>query len=48
VLDNDAHSASDFVGETMALKIARGAGLTDTEISAMLDNSRRIVQRISA
>jgi histidinol phosphatase-like PHP family hydrolase len=48
VLDNDAHSVSDFVGEAMAMKIARGAGLTDTEISAMLDNSRRIVQRIGA
>lgn len=48
VLDNDAHTPADFVGEAMAMKIARGAGLTDAEISAMLDNSRRLVQRISA
>lgn len=48
VLDNDAHSVSDFVGEAMAMKIASGAGLTNNEIAAMLDNSRRIVQRISA
>ncbi len=48
VLDNDAHTPADFVGESMAMKIARGAGLTDAEISAMLDNSRRLVQRISA
>jgi histidinol phosphatase-like PHP family hydrolase len=48
VLDNDAHTPSDFVGEAMAMKIARGAGLNDAEISAMLDNSRQIVQRIGA
>ncbi len=48
VLDNDAHSVSDFVGEAMAMKIASGAGLTNNEIAVMLDNSRRIVQRISA
>ena len=48
VLDNDAHSASDFVGAAIMMQIARGAGLTDSEISAMLDNSRRIVQRIGA
>jgi histidinol phosphatase-like PHP family hydrolase len=45
VLNNDAHAASDFVGKTMALKIARGAGLTDDEISAMLNNSGKIIQR---
>lgn len=48
VLDNDAHTVSDFVGESIAKKIARGAGLTDNEISAMMDNSRQIVQRIGA
>jgi len=48
VLNNDAHTVSDFVGEAMAMKIAHGAGLTDTEISVMLDNSRRIVKRIGA
>jgi len=45
VLNNDAHAASDFVGKTMAFKIARGAGLTDDEISAMLNNSGKIIQR---
>jgi len=46
VLNNDAHAPADFVGEVMAIKVARGAGLTDAEISVMLDNSRRILQRI--
>jgi histidinol phosphatase-like PHP family hydrolase len=47
VLNNDAHSPTDFVGEVMAMKIARGAGMSDSEISVMLENSRKLVQRVS-
>ena len=45
VLNNDAHAPGDYVGITMATKIARGAGLSDVEISAMFENSRKLVQR---
>jgi len=47
VLDNDAHSPADFVGRTMAMKIALGAGLTADEIAAMFANAQDIVQRAS-
>ena len=48
VLNNDAHTSSDFVGSKMATNIARGAGLADVEIAAMFENSRRLVQRVCA
>jgi putative hydrolase len=46
VLNNDAHSPADFVGSERAERIARGAGLNDKEISAMFENSRRIVKKL--
>jgi histidinol phosphatase-like PHP family hydrolase len=46
VLNNDAHTPSDFVGSKMATNIARGAGLTDEEIAAMFDNSQKLVQKV--
>jgi putative hydrolase len=46
VLNNDAHSPGDFVSREMAESIARGAGLNDDEISAMFENSRRMVQKL--
>lgn len=46
VLDNDAHSFSDFVGKEMAIKIAKGAGLTDEEIEIMFANSQDIVRKV--
>ena len=47
ILNNDAHAPADFVGRKMAINIARGAGLNDDEISFMLENSKRIVQKVS-
>ena len=47
VLNNDAHVPADFVGGEMAKKIARGAGLTEKEISTMFKNSKMIVQKVS-
>jgi putative hydrolase len=46
VLNNDAHAPGDFVGSTMATQIARGAGLTDEEITIMNANSKKLVQRV--
>ncbi len=48
ILDNDAHAASDFVGSKMATNIARGAGLSDSEIAVMFENSKKLVQRACA
>ena len=45
ILNNDAHSPADFVSSERANSIARGAGLTGDEISAMFENSRRMVQK---
>jgi putative hydrolase len=47
ILNNDTHSPADFVNSKMANSVAHGAGLTDDEISAMLENSRRMVQKVS-
>ncbi|HQG65479.1 MAG TPA: histidinol phosphate phosphatase domain-containing protein [Smithella sp.] len=47
VLNNDAHAPADFVGMERAKKIARGAGLSHDEISAMLENSQNIIRNLS-
>lgn len=47
ILNNDAHASSDFVGRIRATNIARGAGMNDDEISLMLKNSKRIMQKVS-
>jgi putative hydrolase len=46
ILNNDAHAPADFLGSEKAKSIARGAGLNDDEISAMFENSRRIVAKL--
>lgn len=48
ILDNDAHSPADFVGEKMAIKIALGAGLAIKDIAGMLKNSQDILRRALA
>ncbi|MEN6621893.1 MAG: histidinol phosphate phosphatase domain-containing protein [Smithella sp.] len=45
VFNNDAHSPSDFVGWEMAMRIARGAGLTKEEIATMFNNSQKLALR---
>ncbi|MEE9913484.1 MAG: histidinol phosphate phosphatase domain-containing protein [Deltaproteobacteria bacterium] len=46
ILNNDAHAPGDFIGEKAAVNVARGAGLSDGEISALFNNSEKLVQRI--
>lgn len=48
VLDNDAHAPEDLVSPQMALKIARGAGLSAEETVAMFANSRNLVKKVCA
>jgi len=48
VLDNDAHSPTDFAGMELAMKIAQGAGLAAQEIAAMFANSQIIVKKATA
>ncbi len=45
VLNNDAHAPGDYVGQIMATKIARGAGLSDQEVSVLIENSQKLVHR---
>ena len=46
VLNNDAHAPGDYVGSKMARNIAKGAGLSEEEIAAMFENSRKMIQRL--
>jgi histidinol phosphatase-like PHP family hydrolase len=46
VLNNDAHAPGDYVGIRMATGIARGAGLSDEEITVMFENSQKLIQRL--
>ena len=48
VLNNDAHAPGDFVGHQMAANIARGAGMSEKEITAMFNNSQNLIQRARA
>ncbi|HPV49613.1 MAG TPA: histidinol phosphate phosphatase domain-containing protein [Smithellaceae bacterium] len=45
ILNNDAHAPADYVGPQMAHKIARGAGLSEMEVAAMLENSGKLAQK---
>lgn len=47
VLNNDAHAPGDYVGIKMATNIARGAGLTNEEVSVVFENSQKLIHRIS-
>jgi histidinol phosphatase-like PHP family hydrolase len=48
VLNNDAHAPGDFVGYQMAVNIARGAGMSAEEVTAMFKNSQNLIQRARA
>jgi putative hydrolase len=45
VLNTDAHLCDDLVCDSTARKIAAGAGLTDTEIDRMFNNSEELAKR---
>ncbi len=45
VMNNDAHSSADLVDREMAVKIARGAGMSGEEIEAMFGNSESLAIR---
>jgi len=49
LLSSDAHAPGDLLTPTMALKVVRGAGLTEQEARAVLENnSREFLQRCLA
>lgn len=48
LLNNDAHVPGDLVTLEMAEKIARGAGLDQSEWQRMRDNARNLVERKNA
>lgn len=45
VINNDAHSPSDYVGLDMAIKILKGSGLSDNEINNVFDNNKNIFEK---
>lgn len=46
VINNDAHAPGDFVGAAQARRIARGAGLTESEIDACVHTAHEFVARV--
>ena len=47
VLNSDAHEPSDLITEELAWAVARGAGLSADQTSAMFANSEQLVERIT-
>ena len=47
VLNTDAHEPSDLIAEEYAWAVARGAGLSADQTSAMFANSEQLVERIT-
>lgn len=45
VINNDAHSPSDYVGISMATKVLYGCGLNASEINKVLDNNKIIFEK---
>jgi histidinol phosphatase-like PHP family hydrolase len=43
VVDTDAHSPGNLITKEFALKVAMGAGLTDKQAQAVLNNSMRFL-----
>jgi len=47
VINNDAHVPGDFVGAAHARRIARGAGLSESEIDACIQTGHAFVARVA-
>ncbi|HLE16859.1 MAG TPA: histidinol phosphate phosphatase domain-containing protein, partial [Syntrophales bacterium] len=47
VLNTDSHAPEDLVSRDRAENIARGAGMTENELSAMFRNSQDLVEKLS-
>lgn len=45
VIDNDAHTVSDFVGLNKATAIMKGAGITDEDIKEIIENNKIIFKK---
>ena len=48
VLNTDSHAPEDLVSRDRAENIARGAGMTENELSAMFRNSQDLVEKLSS
>jgi len=46
VLNTDAHSPSDLIGDEMAMKIALGAGLTEEDFKRITKNAEEILEKV--
>jgi histidinol phosphatase-like PHP family hydrolase len=47
IMNTDSHAPEDLLSRNMAEKIARGAGMTETEVSEMFENSKRLVLNVT-
>jgi putative hydrolase len=45
VLNTDSHSPNDLITNEFAMRIAKGAGMEDSEIVTMFQNSERLVKK---
>jgi len=46
LINNDAHAPTDLVSPEQAFRIARGSGMTDTEIDRMIANAEEVVEKL--
>lgn len=48
LINSDAHTPDDLFRQELAVKVGRGAGLTDEEITLISENAREIMERVLA
>jgi histidinol phosphatase-like PHP family hydrolase len=46
IVNTDAHAPADLVSSVQAGRIAAGAGLTETEISALIAHAETLLKKI--
>jgi histidinol phosphatase-like PHP family hydrolase len=46
LVNTDAHGPGDLITEETALKVAQGAGLTETDFEEIKENAKRLLERV--
>jgi putative hydrolase len=47
IVDTDSHAPGDLISREQAMRIARGAGLTDTEVAALFIDAENLARRLA-
>ena len=47
IVDTDSHAPGDLITREQAMRIARGAGLTDTEVAALFADAENLARRLA-